>query len=63
MLSFTYLYRKAIYSIIQSKSIQLPFEILSHLPFHTMWELNFVLQTIFPLIASIFFKTSVLRIS
>lgn len=47
---------EAIYSTIQGKSTPLPSEILNHFPIHTMWELSFVQQMDFLLIANDTFK-------
>ena len=56
MLNVTYLYTEAIYSTVQGKSTPLPSEILNHFPIHTMWELSFVQQMDFLLIANVTFK-------
>lgn len=47
---------EAIYSTIQGKSTPLPPEILNHFPIHTMWELSFVQQMDFLLIANVTFQ-------
>lgn len=44
---------EAINSTIQGKSTLLPSEILNHFPVHTMWELSFVQQMDFSLIANV----------
>lgn len=51
MLDVTYLYVETIYSTIQDKSTPLPSEILNYFPNHMMWELGFVQQMDFLLIA------------
>lgn len=44
---------EAINSTIQGKSTLLPSEILNHFPVHTTWELGFVQQMDFSLIANV----------
>lgn len=57
MLNVTYLYMEAIYSTIQGKSTPLTFKILNYFPIHTMWwELSFVQQMDFLLIANVTLK-------